>query len=176
MKKNVFLQVLSITVIIALLGLPQALNGQGSKANFSGKWAFNASKSNMGDAPQGQGRPGGFGGGDFTATQDASKLSVERTRTNQNGETTTTTSVYTLDGKVSINTTGRGESKSVATWSADGKSLTIVTTRTFERDGQTTEMKTTEVWTLAGPTSLSVTTTMTTPNGERKTAMVYDKK
>jgi hypothetical protein len=119
---------------------------------------------------------GGFGGGDFVAKQEANLLTVERTRTNQSGESVKTTSNYTLDGKESINTTGRGESKSVATWSADGKSLTIVTTRTFERDGQTTEMKSSEVWSLPDAKILSIVTTMNTPNGERKTTMVYDRK
>jgi Tol biopolymer transport system component len=88
----------------------------------------------------------------------------------------TMTSKYTLDGKESVNTTGRGESKSIATWSADGKSLTIVTTRTFERDGQSMEMKSSEVWTLTSPTTMSIVRTMNTPDGERKTTMVYDKK
>ncbi len=175
MKKNVTMQILSFAVLFAFLCMPIALNAQGSKANFAGKWALNATKSDMGQAPQGGGQRMG-GGGDFTATQDANLLSVERTRTGQDGQATTTTTKYTLDGKVSVNTTGRGESKSIATWSADGKSLTIVTTRTFERDGQSTEMKTTEVWSLTGPTALSVASTMNTPSGERKTTMVYDKK
>ena len=174
MKKNFTMRIVSLTVLFAFLCMPLALNAQGSKANFAGKWAFNATKSNLGDAPQGGGMR--MGGGDFTATQDANTLTVESTRTNQNGEAVTTTSKYTLDGKVSVNTTGRGESKSTATWSADGKSLTIVTTRSFERDGQTTEMKTTEVWSLTSPTVLSRVSTMNTPNGERKTTMVYDKK
>ena len=173
MKKNLTLQIISFAVLFAFLCMPSTLNAQGSKANFAGKWALNASKSDMGQQ-QGGGRMGG--GGDFTATQDASALTVERTRTGQDGQTTTTTSKYTLDGKVSVNTTARGESKSTATWSADGKSLTIVTTRTFERDGQSMEMKTTEVWSLASPTALSIVSTMNTPNGERKTTMVYDKK
>jgi hypothetical protein len=177
MKKNVTMQILSFAVLFAFLCMPLALNAQGSKANFAGKWAFNATKSNMGEAPQG-GQGGGMrmGGGDFTATQEANLLTVESTRTGQDGQAVTTTSKYTLDGKVSVNTTARGESKSTATWSADGKSLTVVTTRTFERDGQTTEMKTTEVWSLTNPTTLSRVSTMTTPNGERKTTMVYDKK
>jgi Tol biopolymer transport system component len=119
---------------------------------------------------------GGFGGGDFTATQEANLLTVERTRPGQDGQSMTITSKYTLDGKVSVNTTRRGESKSTATWSADGKSLTIVSTRTFERDGQVMEMKSNEVWTLTSPTALSIVNTMNTPNGERKTTMVYDKK
>jgi len=113
---------------------------------------------------------GGFGG-NFTAKQEANLLTVERTR----GERTIT-SKYTLDGKESVNSTGRGDSKSVATWSSDGKTLTIVTTRSVERDGQTTEMKTTESWTLTSPASLSIVSMMNTPNGERKTTMVYDKK
>jgi len=173
MKRNVALQLISVTVVLTFLCMPVSLNAQGSKANFSGKWAFNESKSNLGDQSQG----GGFrmGGGNFTATQDANTLTVESTRTTQDGQTMTTTSKYTLDGKVSINTTGRGESKSTATWSADGKSLTIVTTRTFERDGQSMEMKTTEVWSLTSPTALSIVRTMNTPNGERKTTSVYDK-
>jgi len=174
MKKNVIKQILSLTVLFAFLCLPLTSSAQGSKTNFAGKWAFNAGKSNLGDAAQGQ--RGGFGGGDFTATQDANLLTIERTRTNQNGESVTTTSKYTLDGKVSVNSTGRGESKSVATWSADGKTLTVVTTRTFERDGQTTEMKTTEVYNLSAANTLQVVSTMNTPNGERKTTMVYDKK
>lgn len=177
MKKNLTMRILSLTVLFAFLCMPMVINAQGSKANFAGKWALNAEKSDMGQAPQGGGGGGPrMGGGDFTATQDANLLTVERTRTGQDGQAVTTTTKYTLDGKVSVNTTARGESKSTATWSADGKSLTIVTTRTFERDGQTTEMKTTEVWSLTSPTALSVVSTMTTPNGDRKTTMVYDKK
>jgi Tol biopolymer transport system component len=177
MKKNVLMQILSFTVLFAFLCMPVNTNAQGSKANFAGKWAFNAEKSDMGQPPQGGGGGGQrMGGGDFTATQDANLLTVERTRTGQDGQTTTTTMKYTLDGKDSVNTTGRGESKSTATWSADGKSLTIVTTSTFERDGQTTEMKSNAVWTLTSPTVLTVVTTMNTPNGERKTTAVYDKK
>jgi hypothetical protein len=177
MKRNVTLQLLSLTIIMAFLLMPFTTNAQGSKANFAGTWAFNAEKSNMGQPPQGGGgqRMGG-GGGNFVATQVANLLTVERTRTGQDGQAVTTTSKYTLDGKESINTTARGESKSTATWSADGKSLTIVTRRSFERDGQTMEMTTTEVWSLTSPTSLSVVSTMNTPNGERKTTAVYDKK
>ena len=171
MKKNVFMQILSFTVLFAFLCLPLTTSAQGSKANFAGTWAFNAEKSNLGDSPQ-----AGRMGGDFTATQEANLLTTVRTRTGQDGQATTTTTKYPLDGKVSVNTTGRGESKSTATWSADGKVLTIVTTSTFERDGQTTEMKSTQVWSLTGPTALSIVTTAATPNGERKTTMVYDKK
>lgn len=174
MKKNFILQILSFTVILAFLGLPLASNAQGSKANFSGTWAFNAEKSQMGEQGQGGGMRGG--GGNMVVKQEGNLLAVEQTRTGQDGQSTTTTSKYTLDGKESVNTTARGESKSIATWSADGKSVNVVTTRSFERDGQTTQMKTTEVWSLTSPTALSVVSTMSTPNGDRKTTRAYDKK
>jgi hypothetical protein len=119
---------------------------------------------------------GGFGGGNFVATQDANLLTVDRTRPDQNGTQQTITSKYTLDGKECVNTSGMGDSKSVATWAADGKSLTIVTNRTFDRNGQSMTMKTTEVWTLTSPTSLSIISTRTSQNGDRTSTMVYDKK
>ena len=191
MKKNskIFRRTLSAVIIGAFLFAPLALNGQTGKVNFSGNWTLNAEKSNFGGGngpgqgqpPQGQpgqggGMRGGFGGGSFVATQEANLLSVDRTRPDQNGQQVTTTSKYTLDGKESVNTTGMGESKSVATWSADGNSLTIVTTRTFDRNGQSMTMKSTEVWTLTSPTTLSIVSTRSTPNGDRTSTMVYDKK
>ncbi len=188
MEKNVknLKIALSALVIVAFLIPPVIVNGQAGKANFAGTWALNAEKSNMGQGqgqpPQGQGqgqgggqgmRMGGFGGGNFVAKQEANLLTVERTRQGQDGQSTTTTSKYTLDGKESINSTGRGESKSTATWSADGKSLTIVTSRTFND----MTMKSTEVWTLTSPAALSIVTTSTNPNGEEmKRTAVYDKK
>ncbi len=176
MKKNVTMQILSLTVLLAFLCMPLAINAQGSKANFSGKWAFNAEKSDMGQQGQGGGRMGGMGGGDFTATQEANLLTVERTRQGRDGQTMNITSKYTLDGKESVNTMGMGESKSTATWSADGKSLTITTKMAFERDGQSMEFTTTEVWTLNSPASLTIVSKRNTPNGEVTTKMAYDKK
>jgi len=185
MEKNVkrFQIALSAMIIMAFLAMPFTVNGQG-KANFAGTWAMNAEKSNMGQPPQGAGgggqgggqrMGGGFGMNNFTAKQEANLLTVESTRTNQNGETTTTTSKYTLDGKESINTTGRGESKSTATWSSDGKTLTIKTSRTIDMQGETRTMTTTQEWTLAGP-NLQIKTTSATPQGDRTTTAVYDKK
>ena len=187
MEKNVKnLQIaLSAMIILAFLMMPLSLNGQGGKANFAGTWAFNAEKSDMGGGPggppQGQDQPpqgmrmGGFGG-DFVATQEANLLTVERTMNRPDGETVKTTSKYTLDGKESLNTTGRGESKSIATWSADGKTLKIATTRTFDMNGETRTMSSTEEWTLTDASTLSIKTSMSTPGGERVTEMVYNKK
>jgi len=174
-----FLKLISLTVILLFI-VPAMANAQGGKTDFSGTWAMNAEKSNLG-APGGggPGGPGGGGGGggrggggNFVATQDASTLSVERTR-NRNGEETKTTTKYTLDGKETVNTTGMGESKSTAKWSADGKTLTIVTSRSFNGN----DMTTTEVWTLTDAKTLTIASTRPGMDGaEMKTTMVYDKK
>lgn len=159
---------LSIILVLSIL-LPGRSEAQSGKVNFSGSWALNAGKSTMGDNPR-------MGGGDFMAKQDGNNLSVERSRTNRDGETIKTTMNYTLDGKESINTSPRGESKSVAQWSADGKSLTISTARSFEMNGETVNMKTVEVWSLTDPKTVTIQSSSSTPNGERKMTLVYDKK
>lgn len=167
-----FARLLSLTVILALIA-PVLANAQG-KANFAGSWTMNAAKSTQPPAG-GQGGGGGMrmGGGDFTATQEANLLSVSRTRTGQDGTATTNVTKYTLDGKEIVNTTQRGESKSVSTWSADGKTLTVVT----KSQGQNGERVSTEAWTLTDPKTLSVTSTRNGQDGTPvKTTMVYDKK
>ena len=168
--KNKVIGIFAFAVIMAFI-IPASVKGQ-AKPNFSGTWVYNASKS---DQPQGQG--GGqraFGGGDFVAKQDANTLTVERTMTNRDGESVTTTMKYSLDGKETINTGmgGRGESKSVATWSPDSKSLAIITTRTFNDRTMTTK----EAWTLTDPNTLTITSIMDTPNGQMTIKRVYDKK
>jgi hypothetical protein len=154
----------------SLFILPVKMYAQGSKTNFSGKWAFNETKSNLGE-----GR--GFrAASQLTITQDGNNLSVDRVRTNQDGESTTTTEKFTLDGKECVNTSQRGPSKAVVTWSADSKSLIFAITRSFERDGQTTEFKSTETWTLTDANTLSLLSVMNFQGEERKTTYIYDKK
>jgi hypothetical protein len=170
--KSKFFKILSFAVVVAFL-MPAMTNAQAGKTNFAGSWAFNQSKSDLGQSAQGGGQR--MGGGNISVKQEANLLTVERTRTGQDGTTTTITDKYTLDGKESVNTNPRGESKSIVTWAADGKSLTIVTTRTMNMNGETREMKSTAVWTLTDAKTLTVNSTSTTPNGDRVTKMVYDK-
>jgi hypothetical protein len=165
---NHFLKLLSLTLMLSFTA-PFISEGQTGKVNFTGSWALNMEKSTIGDNPR-------MGGGNFIAKQEGNLLSVERTRTNRDGETVTTTMKYTLDGKESINTSPRGESKSVAIWSTDGNTLTINTTRTFEMDGESRTLKSNEVWTLTDPKTITIQSTMSTPDGDRTMTMVYDKK
>ena len=87
-----------------------------------------------------------------------------------------TTSKYTLDGKESVNTSTRGESKSIASWSADGLTLNIATSMTMDRNGQSMTMKSTEIWALTDAKTLTVQSSFTMPDGERKSTRVYDMK
>ncbi len=161
MNRIDFLRMLSI-VLSLLLIIPVMANAQAGKADFSGSWAFNESKSNLGDS----GRR--FGGGEFVVKQEANLLSVERSFNDRSF-----TSKYTLDGKESVNSFGRGESQSTAKWSADGKSLTIVTKMNFNG----TERTSTQVWTLTGAKTLSIESTRQNRDGDTvKTTTVYDKK
>ncbi len=157
--------ILMVTIVTPSIAKAQA------KANFAGNWTMNQEKST-----QAQNSGMRMGGGTFDVTQDANQLTVTRTRNSQNGQPTTMTMKYTLDGKESVNTNPRGEAKSVAKWSSDGKTLTIETTRTMDMNGETRTMKSTENWSLIDPKTLSITTTRQGPNGEAKSNMIYDKK
>jgi Tol biopolymer transport system component len=169
-KRSWLMKALSLTMMLAFI-VPVMANAQAGKTNFSGTWTMNADKSTLPEGGQGR-----MGGGNLVATQAANALTVERTRTGRDGQPMTTTMKYTLDGKESVNSSPRGESKSVATWSADGKSLTIVTNSTMTFNGEAREMKSTEVWTLNDPKTLSITSTRTGQNGDVKMTLVYDKK
>lgn len=180
MKKSIetrpgLIKVLALAGMLAIL-IPSVMNAQAGKSNFSGTWALNADKSSFGDGGFGGGQGGARMGGDMVATQEPNLLTVDRTRPGRDGVPTKTTMKYTLDGKESVNPSQRGDSKSVATWSPDGKKLTIVTSRSFDMNGETMTMKSTEEWALTDDKTLSVKTTSTTPNGDMTTTMVYDKK
>ena len=169
MKRN-FLQILSLAVILAVF-MPSVTQAQAGKANFAGNWVMNAEKS---DQAQGGGGGGGrgFGGGPMSVKQEANLLTVETSRTGQDGQTTTTSMKYTLDGKESVNASQRGDSKSVATWSADGKSLAISTTRSFNGN----EMTTKEVWSIEGANLVVVSERPNQDGATTKRKVVYDKK
>ncbi len=167
MKRNVsnLMKLMSLTVMLAFV-TPAMIHAQAGKANFAGTWAMNADKSTL---PQGGGGGGQrAGGGNFTVTQNANTLT--QTRTSQDG--TARATKYTLDGKESVNPGRGGDSKSTAKWSADGKSLTIVTKSNYNGNERTS----TAVWSLVNPATLSIVSTRQGQNGEVKATMVYDKK
>lgn len=150
-------------IIVLFLVAPVTLNAQTGKADFSGTWVMNAEKSTL---PEGGGQR--MGGGEFAVAQEANLLT--QTRTSQDG--TARVTKYTLDGKESVNTTRGGESKSTANWSADGKTLTIVTKSSFNGNERTS----TAIWSMIDAKTLSIVSTRQGQDGEVKTTIVYDKK
>lgn len=144
---------------------PALTNAQSGKTDFTGSWIVNAEKSTQ---PQNGGGNQRMGGSNFTVTQEANLMT--RTRTGQDGSTRV--SKYTLDGKESVNTTGRGESKSIAKWSGDGKTLTIVTRINIDGNERTV----TETWSLIDPKTLSILVIRQNNDGDIKYSMVFDKK
>ena len=167
MKKVLFVLSLFMSGIL--------VNAQAVKTDFSGTWNLNAEKSIQ---PQGAQGGGGMrmGGGNFVARQEVNLLAIETTRTGQDGQSTTTTMKYTLDGIESLNTSKRGDSKSVAKWSSDGKSLTIETSRIIDMNGESRTMRSLEEWTLTDAETLTVAAARNGPDGEVKGSMVYDRK
>lgn len=163
-----------------------------AQSDFSGKWAFNQSKSKFPERPDGQGGggpggPGGpMGGGDRTVIQDAKTLTVNQTMQSPDGEMQMSNK-YNLDGSVSENTFMMDmKRKSTLTWSADKKSITIVSTMVFDMGGESREMKETETWKLSDDgKTLFIERSMPGgpggpdgggPGGEMKMTMAYDKK
>jgi hypothetical protein len=150
-KLSNLMKLLVLTIVLAIIA-PVMTSAQAGKANFAGTWAMNAEKSTLPQAGGGGGGGRGMFGGEITVAQDANLLT--QTRTGQDG--TARVTKYTLDGKESTNTFGQGgESKSTAKWSADGKSLTIVTKMDFNGN----EMISTAVWTLVDAKTLSILST-----------------
>jgi hypothetical protein len=179
------LRIISLTVILAFI-MPGITNAQSGKANFAGNWTYNASKSTP--PPTGGGGGGGGGGGrggmgagaNFVATMNATTLTTTTARTGQDGTVSNRVVAYTLDGKENTMAPPAGgggggggtPGKYVATWSADGKTLTIVTTRTTQNG----ERKSSEAWTLTDANTLTRTTTSNNNGTENKRVAVYEKK
>lgn len=148
-------------------------------ADFSGEWTLNEQKSTIGE------NLGRMASKKLKITQESTAISIERTGTNRNGETVTSNEKLTLDGKetdISANNGGGGGGGGNATrkvsaqWAADGKALTINSTRTFTRDGNTMENKTTENWSLSEDGKiLTIDLTSTSQRGTNTMKLVYDK-
>ncbi len=142
----------------------------GQKANFSGSWTLNESKSNLGDSQY-------RGALKITVTQDDNSLTLMRVSKGRDDEDRTTNEKYALDGSESQNTAFMNTvRKSKCSWSADGKILTIKSSTTFERDGEKREFNSTEAFSLSPDgKNLTIVSTFNMQNGEVQQTRVYDK-
>lgn len=137
------------------------------RANFSGDWKLNESKSELGDFS-------GFVARSLKVEQKEKAITITRTTPGFNGGDPVTTSVtLSYDGKITESEGfGGSKRKSTAKWSDDGLTLTVNNTITFERDGQTNEFKSTETWTTTDGL-LSIVTHTNSPRGETTTKAIY---
>jgi hypothetical protein len=160
-----------LTLVIASFFILSSTVTFAQKANFAGSWNYIAEKSTV---PE-----GGFRlvASKITATQDELTLNTEKVSKGRDGEDRITKDIITLDGKECENVVfGDVKRKSIATWSADGKSLTISSVMIFDRNGDKMEIKSSEVWKLSDDKSkLTLESSATTPNGEMKATLVYEK-
>jgi hypothetical protein len=159
-------------IIIGLVVLfSLQVSAQSSTINFSGNWALNDSKSNLGDGPF------KMAASTLIVKQEGNNLSIDRTMSGPDGQEMKMTGKYTLDGKVCENSGMMDmKTKSTVTWSADKKSITIASSTSFNMNGDNMEMKSSEIWKLEGDKTLKIEATNDTPDGEMKTSIVYDKK
>jgi hypothetical protein len=170
MKNKLLFNAKSGLLITLTLMISSVSFGQGA-VNFSGSWAFNESKSNLGEGgPRMVSQT-------LVIVQDATTFSLERAFTGQDGTERKMSEKYTLDGKESVNPVFNTTKKSTATWSADKKSLTVSSNMVFEMNGEKNEIKTVEIYKLAdGDKTLTIDSQSTSSMGERKATLVYNKK
>ncbi len=157
----------AVTLIVCVLAAAVAGVMAQGQTNFSGTWTRDAARS---DAPaMGRGGRGGMAENARTVTQTATELTVEIKR----GESVQKL-VYKLDGSESVNPAGRGgEVRSKAHW--EGAKLVIDSTQTMSMGGTEMTITSKEVWELAADGTLTITTTRSTPQGERTIKSVYTK-
>ena len=169
MKQKRFFQLLGMAVLFSFLLAPANTQAQ-KKVNFSGKWALNESKSNVGE--------GRFmSSPEMNVKQEGNSIMIERTRTGRDGQTRTRSETLTMDGKENINKSENRSSTTSVTWSGDGTSMTLKSNTSMSRQGETFEMKSTETWKLSGDgKTLTVQSTTSSSRGERSATLVYDKK
>jgi hypothetical protein len=140
------------------------------KANFSGEWKLNESKSDLGPMAQWATRA-------IKTDQKDDAITINRTAPGMDGADATSAETLGFDGK-EIETTvlGNSKRKASAKWSDDGNTLTVNYVLMLNFDGQTFDVKGNEVWTLSGDgKTLTVQTNASSPQGDITAKAVYDK-
>jgi len=162
---------ISLPLLFAFVSLGLVPGSLFAQPNFSGSWAFNESKSILGDGPM-------MSATSMTVDQQEGLISMDLVRPSFDGGDMKTTEKYTLDGKESVNEGMMGSSvKTITSWSEDKKELRFAKTIAFEMDGEKMEMKLDDVWTISDDgKTLTVKSSMKSDWGEMNTALVYDKK
>lgn len=152
----------SLLPMLALAGLSAACLMAADKPDFSGSWKMDASKSDFGPMPA----PDKL---EQTIKHVDPNLSFTTVSNGANGENKTDT-VYTTDGKESVNKVRNMEVKSVAAW--DGDKLVVKS----KREVQGMEISLVETWSLSSDGKvLTIVRNASTPQGDFTLTTVMNK-
>ena len=167
-KKNC----ISKAFLILTMFLFASISVAQTPTNFSGKWAFDKSKSNPGE------------GGSFldvdeilVITQDSASISLEKTLKRKDSEDIISTDKYNLNGKETIEKSDMGTTKKVTKWSDNKQILTITTIMAFISSVTTNEYRVDDSYKLTdNGKTLIIQSISKNPTGERTIIQVYNKK
>jgi hypothetical protein len=161
----------ALPVMIALVSFNLISGSLFAQTNYSGSWAFNESKSTLGDGPM-------MSPTSMTVNQQAGLISIDIVQPSFDGGDEKRSEKYTLDSKESVNQGMMNSSvKAITTWSTDMKELKFDKAITFDMNGDKMEMKSMEAWSLSDDgNTLTVKSAMTSPMGDINLTLVYDKK
>ncbi|HEY0100957.1 MAG TPA: hypothetical protein VGB76_18560 [Pyrinomonadaceae bacterium] len=157
--------------LVALVALSLVVASAAAKADFSGKWSLDKTKS--------EGLPPNIEQ-TMTVTQTGDKIELETKVTTPQGERVVKDS-YTVDGKeVDFTPQGPqgaiGKGKRTAKWSADGMGLEVSETATLDGPNGADEVSATRKWTLAPDSkTLTIELTFNGEQGTQKTKRVFVK-
>lgn len=140
------------------------------KANFSGEWKLNESKSDLGQAAAWAPRK-------IKVEQKDDAITISKTAPSFTGEDVTVSETLTFDGKeVETTVFGNSKRKATAKWSDDGQTLTIAFNVMLDFNGQQTEIKGTETWVLTdGGKTLISQNNSSSSFGDIQAKGVYEK-
>jgi hypothetical protein len=163
MKKYFSPLLLLATILLFSFHLPD-------RANFSGTWALNEGKSDLGQFAR-------FATRKIVVDQQNDSISIDRTAPGFTGDDFTSNEVLKFDGtQGTTNLYGTSKKYGSAKWSDDGQTFMISYKLLMDFNGQTTEINGTETWTLAdGGNTLNIQNSSSSSFGDRKTTSVFDK-
>ena len=170
MKTQLIRSILLVSLLFIIPLLTASTLPMGKKANFSGTWILNETKSDFGE----YGRM--MASDKLIIVQKGKKLSIERFSTAPSGEAYNYTENYSLDGKECVNSPSPEFKKtSTAVKSEDKKGLIINSTLDLSFEGQSMKILTVENITLGeGGKSLIIKSTASTDYGDTAVSFVYD--
>jgi mannan endo-1,4-beta-mannosidase len=149
-------------IIVGLPALPLT-----KPINFTGDWVLNEDKSNLGN----------FGSGNsankMTVVQDGNALSLKRSYVQEWSDPRVIEDKMTINGDAAD---ANAPNITIAKMAAHSDTLTINSKMTMKYGGPSFQVLTKEVWSLQNKgKALSIVQTSTSPRGDRKVILVYDK-